>query len=88
MWGIGIKHCLFENECGTCGKLFENDSGLAEHNMNVVCGYGCEDCGAYYRYAKHLKAHLEKHCTKCCDEFSPKNVLEAHKKICNGLQFN
>ena len=74
-------------ECDTCGKIFKNGSELSEHNMNDICGYGCEDCGAYYRYEEYLKLHMEKHCTKCCDEFSPKDVLEAHKKICLGLQY-
>ena len=41
-----------------------------------IRGYGCEDCGVYYRFEKDLNVHLEKHCTKYCDEFSPKNILE------------
>ena len=74
-----------DNTCVTCGKYFEDVGDLSEHNMNDVCGYGCEPCGAYYRYEKYLKIHLEKHCIKCCDEFSPKAVLEAHKKTCTGM---
>ena len=66
--------------------LDEND--LAEHeSSDVNCGYVCEECGAYYRDEIHLKLHLERHCTQCFDEFSPKNVLEAHKKTCFVLQY-
>ena len=41
-------------------KYFEDVIDLSEHNMNDVCGYGCEPCGAYYRYEKYLKIHLDK----------------------------
>ena len=75
-----------ELECHTCGKVFNTESELWEHeSSDEMCGYGCEECGAYYREEVHLKVHLEKHCTKCCNEFSPKSALEAHKKICVGM---
>ena len=75
-------------ECDMCGKIFANENDLAEHeSSDDNCGYGCDDCGAYYRDEIHLKMHLERHCTKCFDEFSPKTVLEAHKKTCHGLQY-
>ena len=75
-------------ECDLCGKIFANEDDLAEHeSSDDNCGYGCDDCGAYYREEIHLKMHLERHCTKCFDEFPPKNMLEAHKKSCYGLQY-
>ena len=74
-------------ECDTCGKIFLEHHELSEHNMEGTCGYGCEDCGAYYRYEKDLKLHMQRHCTKCFDEFYPKSVLEAHKKVCNGIEY-
>ena len=77
-----------ELEYDLCGKIFVDENDLAEHeSSDDVCGYGCEEYGAYYRDQIHLKLHLERHCTKCFDEFSPKNVLEAHKKTCHGLQY-
>ena len=77
-----------EFECDLCGKIFVDENELDEHeSSDDNCGYGCEECGAYYRDEIHLKMHLERHCTKCFDEFSPKNVLEAHKKTCLGLQY-
>ena len=77
-----------ENECDTCGKVFETETDLWDHeSSDDMCGYGCEECGAYYREEKHLKIHLERHCTKCCNKFSPKSVLEAHKKICVGMMY-
>ena len=39
---------------------------------------GCEDCGVYYRDEIHVKMHLKRHCTKCFDKFSPKNVLQVY----------
>ena len=77
-----------EFECDLCGKIFVDENELAEHeSSDDNCGYGCDECGVYYREEIHLKLHLERHCTKCFDEFSPKNVLEAHKKTCCGLQY-
>ena len=74
-------------ECDTCGKIFLEHHELSEHNMEGTCGYGCEDCGAYYRYEKDLKLHMQRHCTKCFDEFYPKSVLEAHNKVCTGIEY-
>ena len=77
-----------EFECDLCGKIFVDENELDEHeSSDDNCGYGCEECGAYYRDEIHLKMHLGRHCTKCFDEFTPKNVLEAHKKTCLGLQY-
>ena len=77
-----------ENECDTCGKVFETKNDLWDHeSSDDNCGYGCDECGAYYREECHLKLHLERHCTKCFDEFSPKSNLEAHKKICIGITY-
>ena len=50
---------------------------MAEHeSSDDNCGYGCKECGAYYRDEINLKIDLERHCTKCVDEFSPNYLLK------------
>ena len=74
-------------ECKPCGQTFENDEDLTEDEMEGTCDFGCEDCGTYFIDDHHLNVHLQRHCIKCYEEFQPKSVLEAHKKICKGIQY-
>ena len=74
-------------QCETCEKIFDEDSELSQHRSDGGCGYICEPCGAVYKHSYQLESHVEKHCTKCYDEFSPKRVLDKHIKSCKGYQY-
>ena len=70
--------------CESCGKFFVNKSELTKHQESRVCRIECEPCGIDFEEDYELKSHVQKHCTKCGEEFSPKVVLEAHKTTCKG----
>ena len=50
-------------ECDTCDKIFKSNSDLNEHHTNDNCGFGCTECGDYFRYENDLKIHQNKICT-------------------------
>ena len=84
-WPFLLRYQQFG--CKTCGQTFENDEDLTEHEMQGTCDFGCEHCGAYFIDNYHLNLHLRRHCITYYEEYQPKGVLEAHKKICKGIQY-
>ena len=74
----------FEEWCENCGKFFIDISELTKHQEERSCRIECEPCGIEFEEETELKQHIQKHCTMCGEEFSPKRVLEAHKTTCKG----
>ena len=76
-----------ELECDVCGTLFETEDEFSEHQATETCGFVCEPCGVAFKFPIHLKKHMERHCTKCCEEFDTKE-LDEHKTTCKGIVFD
>ena len=49
-------------ECDTCDRIFKNNDDLNEHQSNDNCGFGCTECGDYFRFENDLKVHNYKNC--------------------------
>ena len=49
-------------ECDTCDIIFKNNDDLNEHHSNDNCGFGCTECGDYFRFENDLKVHNYKNC--------------------------
>ena len=50
-------------ECNSCDKIFKNNIDLNEHQTNDNCGFGCPECGDYFKYENDLKINQHKICT-------------------------
>ena len=72
-------------ECEDCGKVSENFDKYIEHRGMGGCAFYCDPCNETFRYEVDLKRHEQKHCTKCCKEFSPEKILKKHKTNCKGF---
>ena len=46
-----------QEECDTCDRIFQNNDDLNEHQSNDNCGFGCTECGDYFRFENDLKVH-------------------------------
>ena len=49
-----------QEECDTCDRILKNNINLNEHQTNDNCGFGCTECGEYFRYKNDL-IHLSLH---------------------------
>ena len=64
------------------GRVSENVDLYIEHRGMGGCAFFCYHCEKTYRNEVDLKAHLEKHCSKCGVEYSTAKALKLHMKKC------
>ena len=73
---IGIKKADADADVDVEEEEKEEHRGIGD------CAFYCNPCNQTFRFEVDLKTHTEKHCTKCGEEFSPANILKAHKLTC------
>ena len=72
-------------ECDECGKVSDNFDDYIEHRGRGDCVFWCNHCDKFFRQEVDLKKHVEKHCTKCCKQFTTKNAVKEHNCNCNSI---
>ncbi|XP_030752800.1 PR domain zinc finger protein 5-like [Sitophilus oryzae] len=80
-------------KCSYCPKSFVINSKRLAHEVSHTDArpYSCETCGQSYKTWKHLRRHLVVHnssvltftCHFCDREFSTKDTLRAHVRLCS-----
>ncbi|XP_030752750.1 zinc finger protein 37A-like [Sitophilus oryzae] len=80
-------------KCSYCPKSFVINSKRLAHEVSHTDArpYFCETCGQSYKTWKHLRRHLVVHnssvltftCHFCDREFSTKDTLRAHVRLCS-----
>ncbi|XP_055781307.1 zinc finger protein 836-like [Salvelinus fontinalis] len=84
---------LKQYRCETCGKLFNNQLSLQQHQQyrNLEQGYKCTLCCKIFTDKERLREHLQEHaheifycCGQCGKRFLKQETLYAHQKEQHG----